>query len=336
MAVTGKPAWPQTPDGTTDWEVVFEDPETGFIQLVAQSPSADVLRQTTTVVIDKLFTRRGDEVEVASLKKQLETILAAPSDIAVKQAGVSGLMRQVKETRIEKARVFIERKRAGAAIDRRAGLMWKIDFLLKPKVLIPVGLAFILLLSGAMYTLLQSTLGSSRPAPVAEMTQPAPEDEAAPVEEDKPAEEEPPVADVAPPPEPVDPALMPPDAAPKEPKLVRIWLKTMRWPLSSMSTKDRPQYYAVILYVKNWDHKVGVCRRVANVMDNLYQLFNRELPQSRPATDDELAEVERIAPNILDQIYKVDVIQKVEVIRYGDPRFKAATLPPYCKSPDKQ
>jgi len=57
----GKAAWPKTPDGTTDWEVVFEDPQTGFIQLIAQSPSAETLRLTTTVVIDKLFTRRGNE-----------------------------------------------------------------------------------------------------------------------------------------------------------------------------------------------------------------------------------------------------------------------------------
>lgn len=334
LADTGKPAWPQTPDGTTDWEVVFEDPETGFIQLVAQSPSADILRQTTTVVIDKLFTRRGDEVEVERLKNQLESILSQPDDITAKQTGVSGLLRQIKDTRIEKARIYIERKRAGAAIDRRAGLMWKIDFLLKPKVLIPVGLTFIVLLSGLMYAILESTLGPTRAPTVAEAptTQPPAVSEPSP----EPAQPKPEaVKPEKPPAEVKPPKVTPPDATQPEPKPVRIWLKTMRWPLTSMSTKDRPQYYAVILYVKDWDTKIGVCRFVANVMDRLYQGFNRVLPPDRKATAAEIAEMERIAPNILNQIFKAKLVDKVEVVPYGDPRFKTAVRPPYCKSPDK-
>jgi len=334
MADTGKPTWPRTPDGTTDWEVVFEDPQTGFIQLIVQSPSAETLRLTTTVVIDKLFTRRGDEVEVTRLKQELETILAAPGDIIAKQAGVSGLLRQIKNVRVEKARVYIERKRAGAAIDRRAGWLWKIDFILKPKVLIPVGLAFVLLLTGAVYTVLQSTIGASRPLSVAEA--PAVTDPAAPTEA---ASSQTQPAEAATPPE----AQMPkpgPDGTPPlqaEPKAepVLIWLKTMRWPLSSLSTKDRPQYYAAILYVKDWDTKVNVCIRVSNVMDTLYQLLNHTLPQDRAATDDELTKLERVAPNVLNQIFKIGFIQKVDIVRYGEPGFQVAIRPPYCKSPNK-
>ena len=338
-AAAGKAAWPRTPDGTTDWEVVFEDPQTGFIQLVAQSPSADVLRLTATVVIDKLFTRRGDETEVARLKNQLDSILAAPDDIAAKQTGVSDLLRQVKDARIEKARVYIERKRAGAAIDRRAGLLWKIDFLLKPKVLLPVGLTFILLLSGIVYALLQSTIGPSRPVPVAQA--PAVEPQAAqPEEPAKPdAQAEPQAPGMAPPdvvtPETQQPDEATPDAAPPPPESVRIWLKTLRWPLTSHSTKDRPQYYAVIINVKDWDTKVAVCRRVANVMDKLYLTFNRVLPQDRKATDAELAEFERIIPNVLNQIFKMKLIDQVDIARYGETDFNVATRPPYCKSPDK-
>jgi|GEM_PF-801509 len=330
----GKAAWPKTPDGTTDWEVVFEDPQTGFIQLIAQSPSAETLRLTTTVVIDTLFTRRGDEHEVARLKNQLESILNSPDDIATQQAGVSGLLRQIKDARIEKARVYIERKRAGAAIDRRAGLMWKIDFLLKPKVLLPVGLAFILLLSGIVYALLQSTIGPSRPVAMAPtVSEPATTAEPAKPEA-APEREEPQSA-----PETVPeatPEIAPtPDEEPDVQEPVRIWLKTMRWPLTSHSTKDRPQYYAVILTVKDWDTKVAVCRRVANVMDKLYQAFNRVLPQDRKATDAEIAEMQRITPNILNQIFKLQLVDTVQILRYGEAGFNVAIRPPYCKSPDK-
>lgn len=335
MANTNKPAWPQTPDGTTDWEVVFEDADTGFIQLVAQSPNVETLRQTTTVVIDKLFTRRGDETEVQRLKAQLETILAAGSatDMAHKQAGVSGLLRQIKDARIEKARVYIERKRAGAAIDRRAGLLWKIDFLLKPKVLIPVGVLFIALISGSVFAILQTTLGPSRPAQVAEAPAeaPPPKTTEKPVEPEAKPEPEPEPKPVAKP----KPAPKPTAEEPEEPKPVVIWLKTLRWPLSSMSASERPQYYAALLYVDNWDDKITACSRVANVMDRLYQILNRVLPHDSKATDAQLAEMERIAPNILNQIYKFNLIKNVEIVRYGDPRYKVAIRPPYCKSPDK-
>jgi len=328
----GKAAWPKTPDGTTDWEMVFEDPQTGFIQLVAQSPSADVLRLTATVVIDKLFTRRGDEAEVARLKNQLDSILNEPGFIVQKQTGVSELLRQIKDARIEKARVYIERKRAGAATDRRAGLLWKIDFLLKPKVLLPVGITFILLLSGIVYALLQSTIGPSRSTPVAEAPAVS---EPAPTDTPDTSETTPEVQKPQAPPMTTTPDTAAPDAMPPEPEPVHIWLKTLRWPLTSHSTKDRPQYYAVILTVEDWDTKVSVCRRVANVMDKLYQGFNRVLPPDRKATDAELAELKRIAPNILNQIFKMEMVKAVDIVRYGEAGFNVASRPPYCKSPDK-
>lgn len=328
----GKAAWPKTPDGTTDWEVVFEDPQTGFIQLIAQSPSAETLRLTTTVVIDTLFTRRGDETEVARLKNQLESILNEPDGIAKQQAGVSGLLRQIKDARIEKARVYIERKRAGAAIDRRAGLLWKIDFLLKPKVLLPIGITFIILLSGIVYALLQSTIGPSGSVPVAQapaVSEPSPTVKPTTPETAPEAQE----SQVAPTVTPTPDATV--DATPPAAEPIRIWLKTLRWPLTSHSTKDRPQYYAVILSVEDWDTKVSVCRRVANVMDKLYQAFNRVLPQDRKATDEEIAELKRIAPNILNQIFKMELVNSVDIVRYGEAGFNVASRAPYCKSPDK-
>jgi len=255
------------------------------------------------------------------------------------------------EIRIEKARVYIERKRSGAAIDRRSGWLWKIDVLLKPKVLLPLGLVFILFISGLVYALLQSTMGGYvRPAPVAEAPAVAPE--ATPEASAETASKTPPEATPPqqPPSEPTsEPTSQPPSAqpdalSPEDPatiappppkKPVRILLKTMRWPLSSQSATKRAQYYAVVISVANWDDKVEVCRWVPNVMDRLYQAFDRVLPQDRNANDEELVELQRILPNILNQIFKAQLVSQVDVLRYGDPRFKTATKPPYCTSPDK-
>ncbi|MBL4615702.1 MAG: hypothetical protein JKY27_12620 [Magnetovibrio sp.] len=330
MADTGKLAWPRKADGTTDWEVVFEDPNTGFIQLVAKSPSPEVLRQATTIIIDKLFTRRGDKDEVINLKNQLESILSNPGDIASKQVGVGGLLRQIKETRVDKARDYIERKLAGAAIDRRAGLLWKIDFLLKPKVLLPVGFAFILLISGFVFVLLQTTLGPSDPTIVAE----APADVEIPVKDQENPAELQPAEDLTQAPEALPSDVEEPDDI-KEPEPIRIFLKTLRWPLSSMSTKERPQYFSVILYVDDWDTKIQVCRRVANVMDKLYLAFNFALPQDRKARDIELAELAGLIPSAVNQIYGTELVVKSDVYRYGQQGFKSAPRPPYCNSPDK-
>ncbi|MCW8916218.1 MAG: hypothetical protein OQK24_10240 [Magnetovibrio sp.] len=327
MTPSGKPAWPQTEDGTTDWEIVFEDPETGFIQLVAQSPSADILRQTTTVVIEKLFTRRGDEEEVVSLKAQLEAILTSGKDLDAQQTGVSFLLRQIKDTRIEKARIYVERKRSGAAIDRRTGWLWKIDALLKPKVLIPVSILFVMLITGLVFGVLQTTLGPSRPDILAQddALTGAQQEESEDAEMDGDGKT----------PDDAEVEEAEPEAPPPPPERIEIWLKTMRWPLSQLSTKDRPQYFAVILFVKDWDTKIGVCRHTVNIMDKLYQAFNHVLPQDRRATDGELSDLAAVIPSAVDQIFGSSVILEAQVHRYGSPGFKAATLPPYCKSPDK-
>jgi len=323
MVQTDKPAWPRTPDGTTNWEVVFESPDTGLIPLIAKAQSVEALHLSTTVVIEKLFTRRGDEDAVRILKHQLETLLNTEGDFTSKQTGVTQLLRDIKETRIEKARIYLERKRAGAAIDRRAGLMWKIDFLLRPRVLIPVGLIFVMLLSGIVFALLQSTIGGPA-VPVAM----APSDQTAPEEPGTGS----PAADK---PKPVDPTIQAPDTPPPPPEPIKIWLKTLRWPLSSLSANERPQYFSVILYVDTWDDKVQVCRYTVKVMDKLYLAFNHVLPQDRRASNIELEELGGLIPSALNLIFEQKLVKKAEIFRYGQEGYKAATLPPYCQSPDK-
>lgn len=315
MTDNPKAAWPKTPDGTIDWEIVFEDPTDGLVPLVEQSQSAETLRLTAEVVFQKLFTRKNDADARHQLMTQLEDIISAGGDFEAQKASVIALMRQVKDLRIEKARIYIERLHAGAAIDRRAGLFWKIDTLLKPVVLIPVGSIFVIALAAIVYFALSTTLSDKPTA-----------DTQAPSAGDAPEMRAATPGQIT-----VDEAL-----EPKAPEAIPIWLKTVRWPVSPEDTYERPQYYAVIPYVMEWPEKIEFCRRVPKVMDTIYVAFNETIPQDRPARIDELAAAESLLQDMLNDAMPEDFVVKVVVARYGTAQFKVSTLPPFCKSPSPE
>ena len=312
MADNPKAAWPRTPDGTTDWEHVFEDPTAGFIPLISQVQTAAALSMSATLILEKLFTRKNDADERARLIAQLGTIIGGDSSIEDKVAQVATLMRGVKDERIEKARIFIERKEAGAAIDRRAGMFWKLDKLLEPRVLIPVGLVFVIALSGLVFLLLQSTLGpNSDSADAAAAIEQANMDKMeAEAEELRIAKEE---------------------AAAKP---LPILFKSLRWPLSTKYTTDRPQYYSVVLYVKGWNHKTEVCRRLPTVMDRFYTSFSDVMPATRAARDQELRELERNIKDAINAALPGEYVTDAAVARYGTREFRITSRPPFCYTPN--
>jgi hypothetical protein len=131
-------------------------------------------------------------------------------------------------------------------------------------------------------------------------------------------------------------APLPPDAAlpAPEPEPIPVLFQTLRWPLATEFTTDKPQYYSVVLFVKNWDHKVMICSRLPSVMDRFYTGFSDVMPANRPARQ---AELEAVALKIKDNInallpdpYVVDAA----VARYGTREFRVASRPPYCMSPN--
>lgn len=311
MADNPKAAWPKTPDGTTDWEHVFEDPSTGFIPLLATVQSPEALGQGASIILKKLFTRKNDVDELARLTAQLDAIIGSGIALENKVTQVAGLMRDVKDERVEKARVYVDRKKAGASIDRRAGLFWKIDNLLKPMVLIPLGAVFVLVLSGLVYMMLQSTLGPDTP-----ITDAASQKEQA-AKDAKDALDT--VAD--------QPA---PEAEP-----IPVLFQTMRWPLTTKYTTDKPKYYSVILYVMNWDHKVEICRRLPAVTDRFYLSFSATMPPERAPREEEIEDLQREITATINALLPDAYVKKAVVARYGTREFRAATRPPYCKSPGK-
>ena len=104
--------WPPKPDGTPDWEVMFEDEKTGLIPLIAQAHAPEALRQSVTAVIQGLFTRKNDRSSIKKFTAELNRILADythPTDINALHDRVTTLLRRIKE----------DRKRTGAKAARK-------------------------------------------------------------------------------------------------------------------------------------------------------------------------------------------------------------------------
>lgn len=164
MSEHSKPAWPKTPDGTTDWETVFEDTQTGLIPIISGAQSRQALRQCTHVVIQQLFTRKGDAEDVAKFTAQLDDILSTISDaeeLGATITSVMALLRRIKDERIEKARLYVAQKNARQRTqERRAQKEYKakrtaslMSFLLRvsqPKIAIGL-FAVLLALTGGTY-----------------------------------------------------------------------------------------------------------------------------------------------------------------------------------------
>lgn len=316
MADNPKAAWPKTPDGTTDWQYVFEDPAAGFIPLIARAQSVDTLRMIATVILQKLFSRKNDVDELHLHLAHLGSIIEAGGSIESMTAQINDLMRKVKNERIEKARVYVERKKAGAAIDRRSGLLWRISKLLEPRVLIPLGGLFVLALSGLIYMVLQSTMGigTSISDAVVEL------DKAIKQSAEDATEEA---------------SLPPPDADQPAPeaKPVLVLFQSVRWPQVAQFTTDRPQYYSVVLSVKDWNQKVEICRRLPAVMDRFYSSFSDVMPPNRPARDAEVDALEKDIVGAINAILPESYVTEAAVARYGTREFRISPRPPYCSSP---
>jgi len=120
MREMGKPKWPQTPDGVTDWEFVFEDANEGFIPLVMMASSPVILKECATVIVQQLFTREDDGIHVMKYIIDLDEIIPAASEnytdtklIDGMKSRTADLLREIKADRKKKAGAYLQRKMAG-------------------------------------------------------------------------------------------------------------------------------------------------------------------------------------------------------------------------------
>lgn len=133
MSIPDKSDWPSTPDGTTDWEVLFEDLETGLIPLVTATKTPEELKQLANSIIRAVFKRKRDMSIITKVSTFLDTLVpedADPRRFPTMQAGVKQMMRKVKDDRIKKAAEFVEKKKkqkqSNKKVNRRANPV--IDF----------------------------------------------------------------------------------------------------------------------------------------------------------------------------------------------------------------
>ena len=118
MKTSPKSSWPKTREGVTDWQAVFEDPESGYIPRVERATDPHALRAAVLVAIENLFTRKEDKKDVAAFAAELQ-IIFAKGDIAEIKTAVATLMRGIKSQRIEKAARYVEKQRQGKKAERR-------------------------------------------------------------------------------------------------------------------------------------------------------------------------------------------------------------------------
>ncbi len=117
----GKP--PKKPDGTTDWDFVFDDPDSGLIALINRVQTTDALQKCGNLIIKTLFKRKNDELDVARFTKELNDIISyagAIGDIEAIKAEVVVMLQTIKAIRVAKARVYLEEKEKGASANRRS------------------------------------------------------------------------------------------------------------------------------------------------------------------------------------------------------------------------
>ena len=158
LTETKKPAFPQTPDGVTDWEQVFEGPD-GLIALVGHARSAPAIREIAIVVISQLFTRKQDQLEVARLTHQLDKLVVgagASGDINGLSQTVISLLRQIKDERIRKAQEYLVNKKKKRSGNRRSITLSSLlsanayRLINDPKFSLKVGGATFIVLIGAL------------------------------------------------------------------------------------------------------------------------------------------------------------------------------------------
>ena len=109
------PAWPKNSDGTTNWETVFEDSESGLIPLIMQAHSATTLRECTVVVIKQLHTRKNDPSEVERFIGELSRLVpdSTPKEALPRVAeGIIAILRRIKDDRIARATAYVAAKAA--------------------------------------------------------------------------------------------------------------------------------------------------------------------------------------------------------------------------------
>ncbi len=273
MADQPKSLWPKTADGTTDWEVVFEDPDKGFIPLIIQAQSIASLRSGALVVIQQLFTRRADKPEIEQLKNRLDAAtsfeeISVPNedDLASAREDIAGLLRGIKEERKKKAAEYVANKRGAQSIERRTRKKKKkfFKFLTAPKVWIPALATVLVLIAGGGWMLFPGPSGKVEGEVEGEVAEAQPAPSAA-----------------------VSAALVPADLEENIPSIVA--LKPVRWQDPNAKGRKREMLVLPLLGLVDEDDRQALCGWRASILDILNVILSTTFGSGVPLSPENLA-----------------------------------------------
>ncbi len=117
-----KATWPKTKAGTIDWEVVFENAETGLIPFISKAKSATALRDSALAVVKLLYTREDDPPEIERFTAELQDLIPddVPEEALPRMAeGITTILRQIKDDRIRKAEEYVRHEEMIEDSERR-------------------------------------------------------------------------------------------------------------------------------------------------------------------------------------------------------------------------
>jgi hypothetical protein len=113
--------WPKLRDGTIDWMTVFQAPKTGLIAQIEQSTTSAQLKACFAVIIEALFSRKGDgEVRDVYYATSEELFGDATDDslLAAQKVKLRMIMMRVMNERMQRSRAHaLVTAGAGTAAD---------------------------------------------------------------------------------------------------------------------------------------------------------------------------------------------------------------------------
>ncbi|MDH5489238.1 MAG: hypothetical protein OEX17_04840 [Rhodospirillaceae bacterium] len=338
-----KPLWPQTPEGITDWDVVFDDPANGLIAIISKAKTPQSLKETTTLVIKKLFTRDDDAPEVSRFLAELDEIIGKVEEndqLAATIDAIAALLRTIKEERKEKAQEYLQKKKLGIAPEERRSRRKKNTLTSKiirailtasdPKIAIPLIVAMIAIVVGSVvyfasppkvmpppeiFTRAQPDprpSSTETPKPGQEKEQSAPEG----ATQDAPAGDQ--AAAIVPEGE-EDPMVS------KWPKPVLV--QPMHWPLIRENIKDPMVAYATIIYVNGSAGVSALCINYPATKESLLVAFGSIGIGNRQPDYAERQKIAAIATNLMNKRMG-NFVDYIEIIPYGNEGYRATNTPP--------
>jgi len=108
--------WPTQPDGTVDWALVFNAPDTGLIPMVHRADTLEKLQACYHVVILGLFSRNSDvdiRNEYVHAMDHYYGLYENETDLPGLKTKISGLLQQIMHERIDRAKMYGKLKEIG-------------------------------------------------------------------------------------------------------------------------------------------------------------------------------------------------------------------------------